>query len=96
MARTPAPITPAQLSLSFLASRQALSIPIDSSSKVTASNQRHSMPTYSRFVYDAATGSGMAVWVAISARPASEKAEREGGAMRVQGGERASDGAPAY
>ena len=67
VASTIAPITPAQLSLSFLASRQALSMPIDNSSKVTASSQRHSIPTYSRFVYDAAIGSSMAgiVWFAI-------------------------------
>ena len=54
VARTIAPITPVQLSLSFLDSQHALSMPINSSSKVTASSQRHSMPTYSRSVYGAA------------------------------------------
>ena len=73
-----APITPAQLSLSFLASRQAFRMPIDSSSKVTASSQRHSTPTYSRLVYDAAMGSTplWAVWFDIGS--SCEKAAADG------------------
>ena len=54
VARTIAPMMPAQLSLSFLASQHAESMPIESRSRVTASSQRHSMPMYSRSVYGAA------------------------------------------
>ena len=72
-----APITPAQLSLSFLASRQAFRMPIDSSSKVTASSQRHSTPTYSRLVYDAAMGS-TPLWVWFDIGSSCEKAAADG------------------